>query len=125
MQDFEQQTQLFIERAQLANPQTIQQAFSQFFETATEHKHVILKRSILYFYSGHEIVNTLPCKQLEDDPNIYSFDGIKISRVKPQFFMGKAAEAAAMGREVSIGIGIDLSSNNNNNNNNNNGNNNG
>ncbi len=119
MSEIEQQIQLFLKRATLSDNKELPLTISDFFTGDISDKHIILKRSILYFYNKNLIVKTFPCQQPDIDNNIYTFDGVKVSRIAPQYYIGSKALASG------TAMGTSSSNNNNNNNNNNNGNNNG
>ncbi|MBQ4811781.1 hypothetical protein J8M20_10560 [Pseudoalteromonas luteoviolacea] len=90
----------------------------QFFKGEDPQKHVIYKRSIIYFYYGSDIVETYSCTPVEVEHSI-SFDGSKVSKIEKSYFTGSSSKSI-------FDVEFEMSSNNNNNNNNNNnGNNNG
>lgn len=88
-----------------------------FFRNDELDKHIIFKRSILYFYAGSEIIDTYACPPTELNHSI-TFDGSKVSKIEKAYFVGAASKSM-------FDVEFEISSNNNNNNNNNNGNNNG
>lgn len=96
----------------------IESKLYDFFQLEFDSRHIIFKRGVIYFYSNDKIIETLVCKVDNSEKNIYTFDGVKVTRTTPQYYVGSALFSDA-------GFSVDLSSNNNNNNNNNNGNNNG
>jgi hypothetical protein len=114
-----QKVELFLTTTNMVEQLQLSKDVRQFFSEDIAERHVIVKRSILYFYQNHQIVNTFVCKTLLNDRCCYTFDGEKMARVSPAFYIG--GDALDMGIEYSVGS----SNNNNNNNNNNNGNNNG
>ena len=86
-----------------------------FFEDGQADKHLIFKRSILYFYAGSDIIDTHACVATKSKHSI-TFDGTKVAKIDKNYFVG-AASSSVFDVEFEIA--------NNNNNNNNNGNNNG
>ncbi|MBF0264236.1 MAG: hypothetical protein HQL46_03125 [Gammaproteobacteria bacterium] len=126
MNQLEQQIHLFLQGIGIEafdkQYDNLKQAIQSFFQQQADDKHLIFKRSILYFYQKDQIINSIP--YTSEDDNVYTFDGVKVSRVKPEYYLGKASSMVA-GASVLDGLEISYSNNNNNNNNNNNGNNNG
>ena len=122
MSQLEQQISLFLKGAGLEQTDDLLQKIQSFFVESPEDKHLVFKRSILYFFKKHKIIDSIPCTSKEE--NVYTFDGTKVARIKPDFYIG-GATSAVVGASVFNGLEIGYSNNNNNNNNNNNGNNNG
>jgi len=121
------QIKLFLQGAGIKETSELIDTIQSFFQQAIEGQHLIFKRSILYFYQKENVVNSIPCSSTDD--NVYTFDGTKVSRIKPEYYLGSAASLVAGAAvlntiETEFGGG-GYSNNNNNNNNNNNGNNNG
>ncbi len=121
MHNILQQSQHFLNRAYLADKSDqLLPVLENFFSVDNEHKHIILKRSIIYFYEHDKIVNSISCGDCNSDENIYTFDGQKVARITPHYYIGSAFMSGAASQDVQSST-----NNNNNNNNNNNGNNNG
>ncbi len=119
MNPLNQHIDFFLERAEIQNNKLqISNKLIAFFSEENSRKHVILKRGILYFYQGAHIIDSMPCHYHNDSELIHSFDGEKVSRIQPEYYLAAGA-AAILATEASA------ANNNNNNNNNNNGNNNG
>lgn len=112
---------LFLKAAGLEQSPGLLQQVQSFFQDDSPDKHIIFKRSILYFYNKDKIINSVPFNS--DENNVYTFDGTKVARLKPDFYTGGATSAVVSAAAL-IEFNINFS-NNNNNNNNNNGNNNG
>lgn len=136
MVTLDQKLELFIKQAQI--PSDLKANLYKFFTTPSHHPrrldssngssdtaHVLLKRCILYYFRGSDIVNTHVCPQNNTDATVYTFDGEKINCLKPEYYLGKSLVGSSFFGAASDGaLEIEMS-NNNNNNNNNNGNNNG
>lgn len=122
MSQLDQQIALFLKGAGIEQSAKLQQKIHSFFQEKSDDRHLIFKRSILYFYNKHKIIGSIACSS--KDENVYTFDGAKVARVKPDYYTG-GVTSAVVGASLIDGLEIDFSNNNNNNNNNNNGNNNG
>ena len=113
---------LFLKATGIEQPSELLPQIQSFFQDASPDKHIIFKRSILYFYDKDKIINSIPFNS--DENNVFTFDGTKVARLKPDFYTG-GATSVVVGAAALNEFNINFSNNNNNNNNNNNGNNNG
>jgi hypothetical protein len=96
----------------------IQSFFTGAEGRAAKERHLIYKRSILYFFQNHDVVEAMPCGRSVNSA-VLTFDGEKISRIMP-VSLATSGQSRRSRRDS-----WDWDINNNNNNNNNNGNNNG
>lgn len=125
MEQLKRQVSLFLAALQMEDNEELREKIESFFSADMENKHLILKRSILYFYNKYNVEDAIACAPVENQ--IFAFDGVKVSRIKPEMYLGDAALYSSMSSSDGDGgfsLEVDLTSNNNNNNNNN-GNNNG
>ncbi len=137
MAELAQKIELFINQAGIAEDSaTLGPELTEFFTSPQKYPrllgdgrgtggtspHVLLKRSILYFLRGGSIVSSQSCHQDETDATVYTFDGQRVERMEPDFYLSKTRTKTEGGRRGS-GFGfvtIEMSNNNNNGNNNNN-----
>lgn len=119
MQSQNNKIDFFISQLSISeNKEVVFSKIRDFFGNGDLDKHIIFKRSILYFYTGSEIIDTYACPPTELNHSI-TFDGSKVSKIEKAYFVGAASKSM-------FDVEFEISSNNNNNNNNNNnGNNNG
>jgi len=122
MSQLEQQIALFFKGTGIEPTKGLKQKIQSFFQENPGDNHLIYKRSILYFYNKHRVIDSIASTSKEE--HVYTFDGVKVARVKPDYYTG-GATSSVVGAAAMNGLEIDFSNNNNNNNNNNNGNNNG
>ncbi|MCK6510703.1 hypothetical protein L6R29_12120 [Myxococcota bacterium] len=96
---------------------------------ANNRNYVLFRHSLLYFFSGEEIRNIEQTYDQYKDPNYWRFDGKKVTKIDPEYYLGPTQSRGFWETESQqtgwYGAADIEYSNNNNNNNNNNGNNNG
>ena len=125
-----QRTQLFLTQIGVNRDQALlQNTIVSFFIEPHNNPYVLFKNGSLYFIEENQTLNTLTVSSMFDGNYYLRFDGTRIARIEPNYYLGAASDylaPALLLGAAQTSWGSEFSSNNNNNNNNNNnGNNNG
>lgn len=125
----EAQLTVFLRQIQLDTQREAQaqQLRSFFAQPELQNPHVILKNSVIYYFDGAELRDSqalATSKPALAERNVYAFDGEKVSRLRPGFYLSPNADTRAQKSFLVTAFEGSTITNNNNNNNNNNGNNN-
>ncbi|SDZ88573.1 hypothetical protein SAMN05660964_00518 [Thiothrix caldifontis] len=121
-------TALFLEEILLRSDHAAVQAkVVGFLGDGNVKSHVLYKNSSLYFIHQAHLLDDMSVRCDFRDRDYVRFDGQRITRIDPDYYLGAAGATTASGASFSFSLSFGESStnNNNNNNNNNNGNNNG
>lgn len=124
-----QRTQLFLIQSGINHNQTLlQEHIIRFFNQLPNNTYILFKNAALYFINNNQTAHTVSVNSTFSDNYYLRFDGKRITRIDPNYYLGAGSDYLApnLTSDANIlGSNSDFSSNNNNNNNNNNGNNNG
>ena len=124
-----QRTQLFLTQIGISHNQTLlQEHILQFFNQLPSDTYILFKNAALYFINNNQTTRTVSVSSTFSDNYYLRFDGKRITRIEPNYYLGAGSDYLAPNLTADtniLGYNSDFSSDNNNNNNNNNGNNNG
>lgn len=125
-----QRTQLFLTQVGINHNQTLlQEQIIQFFNQLPVDSYILFKSAAFYFINNNQTTRTVSVSSTFSDNYYLRFDGKRITRIEPNYYLGVGSDYLAPNLTADTNIlGSNsefISNNNNNNNNNNNGNNNG
>ncbi len=112
----------FLNQAAITEPTSLKQTIWDYVSQG--NKYLLFRHSSLYFFANDALEFVEETIDNFTDANYLRFDGEKVTRIDPEYYLGALKKDVQSNSEWSVGYEWN-SNNNNNNNNNNNGNNNG